>query len=74
MAVTNTVGGGVPDAPCFGGAASGGILFASSGKKCAKNADKTKVLESFSVDKWGFSRTRPKCSIGFRSAQRRYYI
>ena len=25
------VGGGVPDAPCFGGAASGGILFASSG-------------------------------------------
>ena len=27
------VGDGVPDAPCFGGAASGGILFASSGKK-----------------------------------------
>ena len=28
------------------GSASGGILFASSGKKYAKNAAKTKVLES----------------------------
>ena len=30
----------------FRGAASGGILFANSGKKYAKNAAKTKVLES----------------------------
>ena len=29
-----------------GGFASGGILFASSGKKYAKNAAKTKVLDS----------------------------
>ena len=49
-----------------------GVLF-PRGKSTQKRA-KTKVLESFSVDKWGFSRTWPKCSIGFRSAQRRYYI
>ena len=34
-----------------GGFASGGILFANSGKKHAKNAAKTKVLDSFFADK-----------------------
>ena len=31
--------------------ASGGTLFANSGKKYAKNAAKTKVLDSFFADK-----------------------
>ena len=52
--------------------ASAWVLF-PRGKSTQKRV-KTKVLESCSVDKWGFSRTWPKCSIGFRSAQRRYYI
>ena len=34
-----------------GGFASGGIHFANSGKKYAKNAAKTKVLDSFFADK-----------------------
>ena len=32
------------------------------------------VSSKKACDKWGFSRTWPKCSIGFRSVQRRYYI
>ena len=48
-------------------------VLSPRGKSTQQRA-KTKVLASFSVDKWGFSRTWPKCSIGFRSAQRRYYI
>ena len=43
--------------------ASGGILFANSGKKYAKNAAKTKVLDSFAVDKQVFSKTVAKCRI-----------
>jgi len=34
-----------------GGFASGGILFTNSGKKYAKNAAKTKVLDFFFADK-----------------------
>ena len=43
--------------------ASGGILFANSGKKYAKNAAKNKVLDSFAVDKQVFSKTVAKCRI-----------
>ena len=43
--------------------ASGGILFANSGKKYAKNAAKTKVLDSFAVDKQVFSKTVAKYRI-----------
>ena len=41
--------------------ASGGLLF-PRGKSNQKRA-KTKVLESFTVDKRGIGRTVPKCSI-----------
>ena len=43
--------------------ASGGILFANSGKKYAKNAAKNKVLDSFAADKRGICRTWPKLRI-----------
>ena len=53
--------------------ASGESTFPAPGK-VPKSAPKPRSWNPFRSTSGGFSRTRPKCSIGFRSAQRRYHI